>query len=599
MKRVLLSIFIPCFQGLGLLLCIPLHSQDSFREVAHQAGLGVTFSQGVSVVDFNGDGHDDLFITRRGRNNQLFKNLGDGTFTDVAQETGLDFVGKSHQSIWADYDADGDLDVYLTINDEPHKLYQNQGDETFSEVTTQAGISITGLPSAAIWGDVNGDNLLDLFVFNINADDVFLLNNGDGTFNDYSETSGIAQNRLSMGATFIDFDRDGDLDLYLSHDGHAGNFMYENDGVGNYTDMSITLDIYSESEAMGVSVGDFNNDGWPDLYLTNRLENLLFRNNEGQSFTEIGAIAGVDDTGMGWGVSWLDYDNDGLLDLYIANDSYYSDHSNLLYKNRGDETFEKIDQDAAISSEKGSYSTAIADLDRNGFPELLVANRGNVDRAELFINQMDNDHQWVVFRLSRVDEKLPLIGAEVRVTTDIAVHTRYLLSGTSWEADDSKQLLFGLGAAESISKVEVLWPTGESTEYEDIGFKKSYILNDQGAASELNYQVTPLQLDDDTDPGDRDVITSLEPDQVFKSLNLYPNPSSGNVQLTFDLTARQNVEIDLLSPIGNTINALYKQALPPGSHQIELPLPKGADQVLLLKIQLGQEVTIKKVIRKD
>ncbi len=193
------STITPCLLGLGLLLCLSMQGQESFIEVAQQTGMGVSFSSGLSIVDYDGDGRDDIFITRRNRNNQLFKNQGDGSFTDVAESAGLDFVGMSYQSIWADYDGDGDLDCYLTLGDEPDRLYRNQGDGTFTDVAAQAGIAISALPASAIWGDVNGDDLLDLFVFNIDADDVFFLNKGDGTFNDYSPTAGIAQNRLTMG----------------------------------------------------------------------------------------------------------------------------------------------------------------------------------------------------------------------------------------------------------------------------------------------------------------------------------------------------------------------------------------------------------------
>ncbi len=591
------SIIIPCLTGLGLLLCFSLQGQETFIEVAQQTGMGVSFSSGLSIVDYDGDGRDDIFITRRNRNNQLFKNNGDGSFMDVAETAGLDFVGMSYQSIWADYDGDGDMDCYLTLGDEPDRLYQNQGDGTFTNVAASAGIAVSALPASAIWGDVNGDDLLDLFVFNIDADDVFFLNMGDGTFTDYSPTAGIAQNRLTMGGTFIDFDQDGDLDLYLSHDGEEGNFMYENDGEGHFTDVTEALSMHTKSEAMGVSVGDFNNDGWPDLFLTNRLENFLFRNNEGKSFTEIGAEAGVDDTGMGWGVSWLDFDNDGLLDLYVANDSYYSDHPNLLYRNRGDEIFEIMDSEAAIASEKGSFSTAIADLDQNGFPELLVANRGNVDRAELFVNEVENEHHWVVFRLSREAPGLPTIGAQVRVVTNLATHTRYLFSGTSWAADDSKALLFGLGAAESISKVTVRWPNGESMEYQGIDFDKSYNLSDQGNATELSYEIAPLQVEDN--PGDDEIITSLEPNLSFESLKLYPNPSAGSLQLNLHTQSAGSVKIDLISPVGTTIQNLYDRNLPAGDHNLSLYLPKTGANFYLLRLSLAKQVYFRKIVRKD
>lgn len=576
----------------------PMSGQEHFKEVGEAIGLGVTFSRGVSIIDYDQDGLDDIFITRNDRNNQLFRNKGDGTFEDVASQAALGFVGRSNQSVWADYDNDGDIDCYLTIVDDENILYQNQGDGTFLNVTEGSGLGSVDHATAAIWGDVNGDGLLDLFLFQLSTDDIFFLNNGDGTFTDYTGQTGIAQKRLTMGATFIDFDRDNDLDVYVSHDGHSGNFLYENDGKGIFTDVSEEMGIYTSSEAMGVSVGDFNNDGWPDLYLTNRLENFLFRNNEGTSFTEMAQAAAVDDPGMGWGVSWLDFDNDGLLDLYIANDSHYSDHPNVLYRNNGDETFAMVDEGAPVSSQAGSYATAISDLDHDGDIDVLVANRGNIDRAEFFINELENDNAWLVVRLAMEGQNYSGVGSQVSVITAEATYTRYVFSGTSWSADDSKSLNFGLGTAQGIEKVEVTWPDGTEQEFEGLSPNKAYTLYSNGDKEEMPYEAFEIQIDDSgTDPR---VVTGLEEDApVLKEAKVFPNPFTDRINLQLTLSSRERVQINLRSATSGKVFTLLDKSLIPGEHELELNVSKLTRGIYLLEAEVAGQRYFKKMVRVD
>ena len=586
-KRVLaVALTMACIMHAGM-------AQNHFVEMGEATGFGVPFSRGVSVADYNNDGFDDIFITRKNQPNILFKNLGDGRFADATAEAALFAIGDYNQTVWADFDNDGDVDFYLTTETESrNRLYVNNGDGTFTDITDQSGLGLIDFTVSAIWGDVNGDGFLDLFVFLLTKDDRFFLNNGDGTFTDYTSTAGIGQYRLSMGATFIDFDNDKDLDLYVAHDGHSGNFLYENDGQGKFTDISESSGIYTESEGMGVSVGDFNNDGWADIYLTNRLENFLFRNDGGTGFTEIGDSAGIDDLGMGWGVSWLDFDNDGFLDLYIGNDSDFSPEPNVLYRNQGDETFSIVDAGTSIASMNGTYATAIADLDQNGFPDLLTSNRGTGDLSEFFLNDQATDRHWLVLSLLGEGLNHTAIGARVQVQTEENLHTRYVLAGTSWSADDSKKLFFGLGSSDQIEKISVLWPDGKLTELVGFQTDKAYSISYSEVKTELSYE--PLELDQ----SGNGVITSLEPsiEEEF-GLKAYPSPFRDELLIEFNMETYKNVKVNILKYETNYIYNLHNGSLPIGEHALRYNLGHLASGLYLLQFQVGDRVFVKKVIK--
>ena len=199
----------------------------------------------------------------------------------------------------------------------------------FSDVTDIAGVGCTGSSRGVAWGDYDNDGDLDLYVANYNEANVLYRNNGDGTFTDVTSEAGVGCISHSYGVAWGDYDNDGDLDLYVAN--YGANVLYRNNGDGTFTDVTSEAGVSCTGSSLGVAWGDYDNDGDLDLYVANHYEaNVLYKNNGDGTFTDVTGAAGVGCTGSSYGVAWGDYDNDGHLDLYVANNG-----ANVLYRNNG------------------------------------------------------------------------------------------------------------------------------------------------------------------------------------------------------------------------------------------------------------------------
>ena len=319
-------------------------AQDShFYDITGSSGIpGFGSSQGIAVGDYNNDGYEDLYISMELGENRLYHNNGDGTFQEVAGKLGINIAAKTKTAVWGDLNNDGHLDLYLANLRTNDQLFLNSGEGVFTEITRQAGINNFANPSSANMADVNNDGYLDIYVSNLAAENILYLNNQDLTFWDYTLASGASDTGSSMGSIFFDYDKDGDQDLYLVHDHAEPNFLYQNNGLGQFTEVGALTGANAQGLGMGVDIGDVNNDGFSDIYITNLFKNNLLLNRGDGTFGNVSQQAGIEDFGMGWGTSFLDYDRDGWVDIFVANDSDFSPFSNVLYRNQGDATFKPM-----------------------------------------------------------------------------------------------------------------------------------------------------------------------------------------------------------------------------------------------------------------
>jgi DNA/RNA endonuclease YhcR with UshA esterase domain len=242
-------------------------------------GCGV----GTSWADYDGDGDLDLYVTNRFEANVLYQNDGDGTFTDVTSAAGVGNTGNGAGTAWADYDGDGDLDLYVANdNGEANVLYQNNGDGTFTDVTSAASVGHMGSDQGPAWADYDGDGDLDLHVADYGAANVLYRNDGDGTFTDVTSSASVGYAPSSLGTAWADYDGDGDLDLYVTNS-HTANVLYQNDGDGTFTDVTSSTSVGHTGNSRAAAWADYDGDGDLDLYVTNQDDqaNVLYQNNGG------------------------------------------------------------------------------------------------------------------------------------------------------------------------------------------------------------------------------------------------------------------------------------------------------------------------------
>ncbi len=376
---------------LAALLAVPalpqLSAGQTFQNVSGASGTlnqGL-FSTNLAWGDYDGDGDLDLYVTNWGTSvsnpvNALFQNQGDGSFVNQAASAGVADNRNSTSAAWADYDNDGDLDLYVTsfFNEQDH-LYSNNGDGTFTEVGRSRGLinlERRGSVTSVAWGDYNGDGHLDLYLGKFYFANALYNNNGDGTFTPVTDL-GLGDKRDTNAALWADYDNDGDADLYTINR-EQENQLFRNDlnSIGTFSEISASLGVANNEIGQNGTWGDYDNDGDLDLYLANIGANALYRNDGGSAFVDVATEAGVRiDTG-GWLTAmadWADYDGDGFLDLYLANGADRQGHRDILYASNGDGTFRSATAAANLPT-GGSvhFAARWGDYDGNGAPDLYM-----------------------------------------------------------------------------------------------------------------------------------------------------------------------------------------------------------------------------------
>lgn len=459
---------------------------------------------GMAWSDFDNDGWVDLFVTGNLDPNVLYHNNQDGTFSlsEYSNMFSLPDV-PTGGAVWADYDNDGWRDLYV-LNLGANRLFRNLDGSGFEDVTVEAGVGDIGKAKTAAWGDYNKDGHLDLYVANWScypgcettdfsrSRDVLYQNNGDGTFTD---ASGLLSYEKLIGAgfsvSFVDYDNDLDLDLYVVNDKVAnpvGNVLWRNDGPGCHswcwTDVSENSKTDSLVYGMAVAVGDYDNDLDLDFYVPNMVSDMVLLENQGDgTFSNVTQDAGVDyATGrsVGWGTAFFDYDNDGWLDLYLAATGIsphygiagkHFEFPDMLYHNNFDGTFTAVENRLFSSGDPFvTMGMSTADFNNDGSVDyaLTIWNEGH--RLYQNTGQSEEENNWLSIRLVG-GNGLPRdpIGTRVVVTTaDGLKQMRELKSGSSLGAGNDLRLHFGLGAS-TIEQVQVHWQNGELHTFLNVG----------------------------------------------------------------------------------------------------------------------------------
>jgi hypothetical protein len=425
---------------------------------------------GTAWGDYDGDGYVDLFVANYQNPNMLFHNDGNGSFTKVTTGEIVTDQANSYSASWGDYDNDGDLDLFVANMGGGNFLYRNDGD---SLTRIKQGIIATdgGLSYSGSWGDYDNDGDLDLFVANDGQKNFLYRNNGDGTFNKIVPLFGggdiVNDVARSVVGLWGDYDNDGDLDLYVVNGAFSRekNSLYRNDLNGKFTKITSGRIINDIEGSTGGSWGDYDNDGYLDMYVCNSVgdaPNSLYHNNGDGTFTKITAGPMVTESGHSTGSSWVDYDNDGDLDLFVVN---VLGQKNCLYQNKGDGTFTKITTGDIVNDTGWSYGCSWADYDNDGDQDVIVTNGGFYTTLKNFVYKNNgNQNKWITIQCQGTVTNTSAIGAMVRVKAKIAGKAvwqmQQILGQTGWFGQNSLDVEFGLGNASVIDSLVIEWTSG-------------------------------------------------------------------------------------------------------------------------------------------
>lgn len=441
-------------------------------------------SGGAAWVDYDDDGDLDLFVTNgydvsqaepTPQTNRLYRNDGLGGFEAIDSGPLAEVEGFSSGNTWGDYDNDGDLDLFVTNQqDQDNLLFRNEGGGSFSQVVDALPARDGGHSYAAGWVDFDHDGWLDLFVGNGGMSHTgpnrLYRNTGDGEFVVVIEGAIVTDEAPSCGFAWGDYDNDGDVDLFVANQGfnpaNNNNALYRNDGAGAFTPVLESPVVNDHMPSSAAAWVDVDNDLDLDLHLTNLygLADLLYLN-DGTGGLEPATDSPVSlEGGYGFDANWEDYDNDGDIDLVVAN---WGSSVNL-YLNDGHGSFNRVEAGDLTGRIHHAGTIASGDYDADGDVDIYIANWPNGPGPEetnrLYRNR-GNDHHWLQVRLTGTTSNRSAIGARVLVTTgegaEAVTQMREQVSQTGFRGQSSMIAHFGLGTATEVARVEVVWPSGK------------------------------------------------------------------------------------------------------------------------------------------
>ena len=536
----------------------PILSHPWFIENAEKSGLAAfhntcgykakdylveTLGSGVALFDYNNDGLVDVLLVNGSSfeildnprlprtSSRLFRNNGDGTFTDVTKESGLVNDGWGVGVTVGDYDNDGYRDVFIT-NFGTNALFHNNGNGTFTNVTKEAGLEGGNWSTGCAWGDYDRDGWLDLYVARyVDFDrtqiprpgantycnyrgipvacgprglpglaDLIYHNEGNGRFREVSAEIGVRDTvkGYGLGVVWFDFDNDGWPDIFVANDSMP-NYLWHNKGNGTFEEVAIesgcafSADGRAQSN-MGIAVGDYDNDGWMDVLATHFSEdyNTLYHNNQGQ-FEDVTYQAGLGTVSykeLSWGTGFLDFDNDGWRDIFVCNGHIYPQadqagssyfQQNQLLRNLRNGRFELLRSDeSGFSKARSSRGAAFGDLRGQGGLDIVVNNIG--DEPFLYQAASTSNH-WVRFKLVGTRCNRDAIGARVTVVADGRRQIDEVRSADSFVSSSDVRLHFGLGNGSAIDEVEVRWPDGSFDKYSGLGINREHVIRQRPSSS--------------------------------------------------------------------------------------------------------------------
>lgn len=498
-------------------------------------------SRSCNFLDFNGDHFQDILLTNGksgGEDNMLYLNDGFGNFT-LYEDTMIHDGSPSDGATCADYNNDGFVDAYVANwYNVDNLLYENINGTGFNRIGSGAIATDNGYSETASWGDYDDDGFVDLYVTNSEGNKKnFLYHNlGNGSFERILTGAPATEAFTSRCVNWIDYDRDGDQDLFVTNEGNTKNNLYQNDGTGVFTKILTGPLVADNLTSMSSSWGDYDNDGDFDVFIANHEQaSQLFSNDGAGNFTLTPGIWDQE-VGCSFSSSFGDYDNDGFLDLFITNGFCAPNLTNFLYRNLGNGTFEKILSEEVAIDTGSSYGCAWGDIENDGFLDLIVANWQQESQENNLYKNLGNSNGWLELELEGVISNKSAIGAIISCTATIngqsVTQTREVSAQSGYCSQNSLVVHFGLGNATEITDIGIFWPSGIEESFGNLQLNTFYkVIEGQGIG----------------------ILGFSEPLDDQRKMLAYPNPTTDQLIVQIPTFVGEEITVSLMNDQGKIL----------------------------------------------
>lgn len=560
-------------------ICLAQEIQFEELNIPHLTSIS-SDSRSANFLDLNQDGWDDIFISNSAGSggsakNFLYINNQDGTFTLRENDPIVNHQARFVSASFADADNDGDQDAYIVTwgSNNKNYFYRNNGDATFTYEANNVSGSETNFSESVAWIDADRDNLLDIYFSNsyINLRNGYYHNEGDGVFKKKTNLNLTNQLLSTRSVDWVDYDNDGDLDLFMTNEGNAKNSLYRNDGVNQFTLVTELAIVNNNRNSAGSSWGDIDNDGDLDLFVANYAnfgqKNQLFRN-MGEDFEEETQSAISLDISSSFGSTFGDLDNDGDLDLIVCNSYLSSINKNYVYINDGAGNFSKDENSIIANFTAQSYGVALGDMDNDGWLDVLITNNRNGNQANSLFRNTGEGNNWVKFNCKGIVSNSSAVGTIIHLKSNIKgqsiTQTRQITSASGTCGQNSYSVHFGLGDADNIEELTVIWPSGQINTYKNLTVNSIHEL-----------------IEDNT---------SMAIDINGHSISIYPNPAHEyiNIELSDKIEEAHFKIFDLNGSLilNHSLNqkncSVDISRLLPGTYVYEISTKEGITQDTLI-----------------